>query len=798
MAIKNDKSVGARELPAGAVFHRCALQVNPPSYMPKFRGQGIRDDAATHVRTVVEKALEFGISVLAITNHNDVSAVPAFKAEAAGRLHIFPGFELSSREGVHILCLYPPESSQKQLERYLGAFGITKISPSSDLSRLSFEDILSKVREQGGVTVAAHATKANGLLSVLSGQARVNAWRNEHLLAIQIPGVVSDLPMAIRQIVENKNADYRRGDAAEEDLAIAVVNASDVVQPSDLEHHSATCWIKMSEVSVEGLRQAFLDPDSRLRLNPKEGELESEGHAELLSLGWQGGFLDGVHVDFNANLNVLVGGRGTGKSTVVESIRSTLGLDAVGDEARKAHDGIVRNVLRNGTKISLHVRTHRPAVSDYYIERTIPNPPLVRDDQGRVSNLMPTDILPRVEVFGQHELSELTKSGEKLTRLLDRFVERDDELVTRKADLQRELEKSRQGIVETRTELIQIEERLAALPSLEETLERFKQAGLEDRLKEQDLLVREEQILLSSPERLATLQDCLENLRRELPVDRAFLSAKALEALPGRDILGRLNGAFERLERDLFLVTKALEAALRLVEEGVNDVRAEWEVRRQEVQTAYEKILRDLQKSRVDGEEFIRLRRQIEGLRPLREIQATLQRVGEEQSDHRRRLLADLEDLKGESFRKVERAAKKVNQRLKNRVRVEVTAAGDRGPLFEILRENIGGRLAETIEALRSTAGLSPMQFVAVCRGGTQKVMEAFGTIPGQTAEALAQADRHTLMLIEELDMPTTTVIRLNTAPAGKPPSWQSLTELSTARKRRRYSCFYYWSPTRR
>ena len=783
MAIANDDSVRDRVLPAGAVFHRCALQVNPQSYNLQFRGQATTDDVTTHAREVVDKALALGISVLAITDHNDVSAVPAFQAAAGGRLHIFPGFELSSHEGVHVLCLYPPESSQNQLGRYLGEFGITNTNPSSDLSSLAFEDILAKVRDQGGVTVAAHVTAAGGMLKVLKGQPRMSAWQNENLLAIQIPGPVADLPLEFRQIVENNNAAYNRGATAEENLAVAVVNAKDVVHPDDLEHHSATCWVKMSEVSIEGLRQAFLDPGSRLRLNPKKGELEREGHAELLSLAWEGGFLDGVQVDFNANLNVLVGGRGTGKSTIIESIRAVLGLDAVGDEARKAHDGIVRKVLRNGTKVSLHVRAHRPAVRDYYIERTIPNPPLVRDDRGKVSNLAPTDILPRVEVFGQHELSELTKSGEKLTRLLDRFVERDDELVHRKADLQRELEKSRQGIVETRTELQQTEERLAALPGLEETLARFKDAGIEERLKEQDLLVREEQILTSSPERLATLRECLENLQRELPVDRAFLSAKALEALPAKEILGRLNGVFERLESDLAAVTQSLEAALRLVEQGVDDVRVEWEARKQEVQAAYERILRDLQKSRIDGEEFIRLRRQIEGLRPLREAQASLRRLEAEQSDRRRKLLADWEDLKGKSFRQVERAAKAVNRRLKGRVQVEVTATGDRDPLFEILRDDVGGRLAETIETLRGTANLSPMQFVATCRAGAQQVSEAFGSIPAKQAETLAQADTQTLMRIEELDLPTTTVIRLNTAPTGKPPSWQALEELSTGQK---------------
>ena len=69
--------------------------------------------------------------------------------------------------------------------------------------------------------------------------------------------------------------------------------------------------------------------------------------------------------------------------------------------ARRAHEGIIRHVLKNRTKISLLVRAHRPAVREYRIERTIPNPPLVRDDHGEVSNLpispwKLTWILPRI------------------------------------------------------------------------------------------------------------------------------------------------------------------------------------------------------------------------------------------------------------------------------------------------------------------------------------------------------------------------------------------------------------------
>ena len=241
MAIKNHDPARARALSAGAVFHRCALQVNPHHYGGTFRGQVATGDVATHTRAIVDKALSLGISVLAVTDHNDVSGVPAFRAAAASHaLHVFPGFELSSSEGVHVLCLYPPDAEQDQLGRYLGAFDITNTTPSTDLSSMSLVEILANVREQGGVTVAAHAASdQGGMLKVLKGQARVRAWRSEHLLAIQIPGPVADLPHDLRQIVENRNADYRRSDAPEEKLAIAAVNAKDIVKPADLEDRAA-------------------------------------------------------------------------------------------------------------------------------------------------------------------------------------------------------------------------------------------------------------------------------------------------------------------------------------------------------------------------------------------------------------------------------------------------------------------------------------------------------------------------------------------------------------------------------
>lgn len=392
MTPKVDNLQNALTLPNGARFYRCALQVNPHHYRETYRGESTQENAETYAREIVERAAALGVSVLAVTDHNHVGGVAPIRKAAEGRdIHVFPGFELSSSEGVHVLCIYPIDTDEDRLGRYLGEFGIRDTDPSSQLSNKTFTEILRTVREQGGVTIAAHITNDGGLLKVLSGQPRILAWKDENLLAVQIPGSVLDLPQQFRDIVENKNPQYRRSRVLGNGLAIAVVNARDVTKADDLEHLSATCWIKMSEVSIEGLRQAFLDPGSRIRLN---SDSTPEEHTEFVAMAWEGGFLDGAAIHFNENLNVLIGGRGTGKSTVIESLRYVLGLEPLGEDARKAHEGIVRNVLRSGTKISLLVRSYRPNKQEYRIERTIPNPPVVRDQNGNIRDLAPSDIAP--------------------------------------------------------------------------------------------------------------------------------------------------------------------------------------------------------------------------------------------------------------------------------------------------------------------------------------------------------------------------------------------------------------------
>jgi chromosome segregation ATPase len=407
---------------------------------------------------------------------------------------------------------------------------------------------------------------------------------------------------------------------------------------------------------------------------------------------------------------------------------------------------------------------------------------VVRDIYGNVLDIKPLDIVRGAEVYGQHEISELTKSPEKLTLLLERFVKRDPLTEQKKDEFFNKLANSRQDINRGFVKLQSIEEQLSRLPALEETLKRYKDAGLEEKLKEQSHLIQEETVLKAAYERIGTFRDLKDGLDELLPINTLFLSPDEIKYLPAKDILSHAKKALDEFSVTLQEIIANLDAAIENVGKALGLVQNTWNDNKVKVNEEYEKILRDLQKEKIDGVEFIQLKEQIGKLTPLKEQKKKLDKIINDQIKNRKTLLAEWEDLKNEEFQALNRAAKKVSKQLAGRVRVQVSPAGSLEPLFQFLKEKIGGRLAESIETLNKRAPISLIEFASACQSGRDDLVKSYGLPPSQ-AERLADADQDILFQVEELDLPTTTSIELNVAAEGKDAYWQELSQLSTGQK---------------
>ena len=764
-------------LPNGAKFYKCALHVNSFDYLVRTnRSDPTLADEASYNAAVVEACMDTGVEVIAVTDHYRVkSSMSLMSTASEAGIIVLPGFEAVTKDGVHLLCLFDQNTPVDRVDRVIGGCGVHDLSAASPQGTLDVDECLDKSREWSCSFIAAHVCSTGGLLATLKGSSRIRAWCSPQLLACSLPASSAQAPQEYRQILQNQDPKYVRAHR------VAVLNAQDVYSPGGLSEPACTCWIKMSEVSTEGLRQAFLEPESRIRLSCDPAP---DDHTEIVGVAWEGGFLDGQALHFNENLNVLVGGRGTGKSTVVESIRYALDLQPVGDEASKNHEGIVSRVLKSGTRVAVLVRSHRPALREYVIERTHPNPPVVRDVDGSILDVRPCDLVPSVEIYGQHEIAELVKSPDRLTRLLDRFMDQEVTAADSKDALKRTLEKNRQSIVAAQKDLAEVEAKLARLPALQETLQRFKDAGLEQKLADKDALIREEAVLETAKSRVKAVETLVRSLRDGLPLDREFCSESEIKNLPGAAILRKADAVVASLSDDLLAAVDKIETRLLEAATALTHCETDWGVRKEAVETEFAKVLRELQADKVDGQEFVRIRSQMERLKPAKDRKRTLSREIAKLQKKRRTLVTHWADAQSEEYRRLSRVAEIVSRRLDGGVRVKVDLGKDLSPLQNLLKSQLKGkgRLAESLDAFGRVEGLSMLDLAAAINEGAPALQKKFG-IPQAQAGILAAAGPELAMLVQEIELAITTELELNVAAEGQPESWQSLPNLSTGQK---------------
>ncbi|WJH40591.1 AAA family ATPase [Aliirhizobium terrae] len=351
-----DEIKAAIRMSEGARFHRCAFQVNPFEY--GLRHSAVDQTFATEAEyndAMVRACIAAGVTVVGLTDHFRISTTATLLAamEAAG-IKVFPGFEANSSEGIHLLCLFELGTPLSTIERYIGACEIVDHTVPSPLARKTCEQIMQMVAEANGVCIAAHVCSASGLLTTLKGGPRAQAWKSQHLLAAAIAGPREEAPQSCLDILRNNDTTAKR------DRPICIVNANDVTSPSGFAEKSSTTLVKMTSVSIEGLRQGFLDWESRIRLNSEPADDE---HQEIVAVGWAGGLLDGQGLRLNSGLNVLVGGRGAGKSTLIESLRYVLGVEVKGDEVKRSHASILKQVLGPNSVVSVLIRLPKPSPS---------------------------------------------------------------------------------------------------------------------------------------------------------------------------------------------------------------------------------------------------------------------------------------------------------------------------------------------------------------------------------------------------------------------------------------------------
>lgn len=763
-----------------AKFWRCALQVNPVGYNGTYRGADHGLDEGGYNQALLQKCLELGITVVGLADHGSVASVDALRQVLQPRgIVVFPGFEIASNDKTHYVCLFSEETTGQQLERYLGNLDLLNPTDGVRPSRLSSEQLIEKVDQLGGFIYAAHCTSDSGLL-----KNRLNhVWKLPKLRAAQIPGPIDDLAGVegdfYRKALLNKDDAYRR------ERPVAVINAKDVAKPEDLEQPGATCLIKMTRPNFAAFKVAFLDPGSRVRLNSQQAQSPI---GKVVRMTVAGGYLDGVRVDFSNHLNTVIGGRGTGKSTLLECLRFALDFPPKGKQAQKLHQEIIKeNLGRSAGRVELTVVSSAQNGKQYTISRRYGEPPMVRDMDGNVSTLLPRDLLPGIDIYGQNEIYELAQDETSRVQLLDRFLPQDGEYESKSADVHRRLKDNQQKLTKSLTDLDELTAQVERLPKLEEQLRGFDELGIKEKLATTSLLAREREIAKTATDGVQRFRDALADLRDGLP-DLAFINDEALEGLPDAAQLLAIRTTLDGLKQGF---TGHLTAMQALLDEGVGQFTTQhgaWQQAIQGHEAELEKALRTLpatagKSGQEVGVAYQRLMGEIERIKPMKSRLTTHESQRDTLRQDRRNLLAELSDLRGQRIQALQKAAKKLNRRLEGKLKVEIVPEADRTPLMAFLLgcklDGVGEKRLAFIEDAET---ISPLSLAQSIQKGSADVQLDWG-VTQMVADALTKLQSSQLMELEALELEHRVDIFLNVAHGQADAVFRPLNKLSTGQQ---------------
>jgi predicted metal-dependent phosphoesterase TrpH/ABC-type lipoprotein export system ATPase subunit len=304
----------------GAKFVRADLHIH------SFGENGsydVKDNLMTP-QNIIDLAIAENIQVIAIADHNEIGNVKAALDYASGKqILVIPAVELSTPDG-HLLVYLPDHES---LNRF---YGQLTISPDKKICNNTFVQCLDNAAAHGGFGIAAHIDLESGFELYMKGYTpfKQAVVINRNLLAMEISSATNENWFTDRDTIQDRKGliNNRRAVLGEDHTYdIAKVMSSDAHVLATLGRNAVgnkkMTRLKIDEYNFHSFKIALIDSAARVRIE----DLIPPSISRFVGVKFDGGFLDGQTIKFSSNLTCIIGGRGAGKSTVLESVRVTSG-----------------------------------------------------------------------------------------------------------------------------------------------------------------------------------------------------------------------------------------------------------------------------------------------------------------------------------------------------------------------------------------------------------------------------------------------------------------------------------------
>ncbi|MCZ7391950.1 MAG: TrlF family AAA-like ATPase [Candidatus Methanoperedens sp.] len=696
----------------GAKFYKCDLHIHTPA------SYDFTEKTITP-KDIIETAIKKGLKVIAITDHNTSKWCKDLIEAAKGtELCILPGVEITCSDGIkniHLIALFPKDKS-KRIQDLLSKIKINveeQENPTGEThSEYNVVNVLNVIKELGGFAIAPHADSVNGIASGKEGIPRVDIIKHPALMSVETKNEKT------KKCLDGSDSVYNR--------KLACIRSSDNHSLDGI--GSESTFIKLDMLDFEGLRQAFLDPDSRIR----EVE-ESIEYPLIIGMIFEGGFLDGHVLHFNKNLNCLIGSRGTGKSTIIELLRYALNdsPDEMLQKVETQRQGLIKYTLGDGGKVTVFIKTSAGQV--YQIERAFDDETKILDDKGNQIQVSVNDLF-KIEAYSQEEVVEIAKKPSIQLDMIDSHADIKD-LVTEKETIKKKLKKNAKELGE---EIAQVDEwstEVAQLGIINHQLMVLDEHGLKDRLKIQRIWENDKRII----------QKIREEIEKEIKRCDDWCSIDSVEVPVASDEFA--NPKVIELCRNALIEAKQKQMALKKEELKIwqttkinfEKFLMEWNKNYTNQKEAYRELLKQLQKEGIqEPSNYLKLEDRKKDLELLANRVEEKRKSIKKYERERNKLLEELSRNSKNIFGKRQEIAEEITEKTNNFVQVKIEHEKDRELYENFVMEMLNGsgiRDTKSNPNKQRIALIHPIDLVKFVRNGQIEELAKQASVAKNIAE---------------------------------------------------------------
>ncbi len=418
----------------GGKWWKIDFHLHTPGSYDYGHGHGDESQKSVTPEIFLQCCMDKGLDCIVVTDHDTFKWVPRLRKAAATLaeskapnykdITIFPGIEINVQGNVHLLGIFDPEEDYEKLAGLIELLGINKELQTTDKA---INDVMDIIISHNGIAIPAHVDAPSGLFGEVS---RLSKPENTTGLSTGAPTSVIKEALQVNGLLalEVLGTDFHNGQYVDSKLNLTYVVGSDSHTTSTI--GDKFTWVKMGKPNIEALRLALYDAqDGAIRscINSKDPN-DITGRTYIKNLVIEQGRCIGRHgaysISFSPWLNSLIGGRGSGKSTVLKFLRLILNRqDELSGDVLKDFEDFDRiaekrdelGLLRQETKVSLTMVVEGVEHHLFWKNGT------TYEDLGEVEITEALDVKTRfpIRIFSQKQLFEMTKNPHLLFDYLD-------------------------------------------------------------------------------------------------------------------------------------------------------------------------------------------------------------------------------------------------------------------------------------------------------------------------------------------------------------------------------------------